>query len=110
MPTVSRGPTVTIANGATVSNAIDLGEKAIVGIQLPSALTSTALTFTASDVIDGTYNPVTKIDGNAYSITVAAAKYIVISPVDLAGIRYLKLVAGSAEAAARDIILMLKAV
>lgn len=110
MSTVGRSATITILSGATASNAIDLGELAIVGIQLPAALTSTALTFTASDTLAGTYNAVTKVDGTAYSIVVAAAKYVVIPPADLCGIHYLKVIAGSAEGADRDIILMLRSV
>lgn len=93
----------------TVSNAVDLGEMAVVGLQVPSAITSTALTFQASSD-GGTYAAVTKVDGTAYSVTVAASKYIVIPPADLAGIRFLKVIAGTTETAARTIILTVRAV
>lgn len=109
MSTVKQAASVTIANGQTVSNGVDLGELALVGMQLPSALTSVAITFQASH--DGvTYAAITKIDGTAYTVTSAPSKYIIIPPADLAGARFLKVVGGSAEAADRNIILLLREV
>ncbi len=98
----------TILSGATESNAVDLGELAVVGLQ-NATLTSTAFTFKASfDNI--TFVAVKKTDGNSYSVTVASNTYTVIPPADLAGIRYLKVVAGSTEGANRTVELMLRAV
>lgn len=105
MPTVNRLGTVTIANGQTVSNSVDLGEGALVGIQMPAAFTGVALTLQASHN-DSTYVQVTSKDGTAYTITVAASKYITLPPADLAGLRYVKLVSGAAEGGARDIVVM----
>lgn len=107
MGAIGRAGTVTIASSGTVSNAIDLGEGVLVGIQMPAAFTGIALTFQASDSLAGTYNAVTSISA-AYSVTVAAAKYVSISPNDLAGVRFIKVVSGSAEGADRDIILMVR--
>lgn len=109
MSTVTRAATVTVASGQTVSNAIDLGELAVVGLVTPGTITSTAITFQASQD-NVTFSQVTKVDATVYTLTVSASKYIVIPPADLAGVRYLKVVAGSAEGADRDIILMLRAV
>lgn len=98
--------TVTIANGQTVSGAIDLGEFVLVGLQ-NATLTSTAMTFQASS--DGvTYVAVKKVDGNSYSITVASDTYTAIPMTDLVGLRYIKVVAGSAEGAARTVLLMMR--
>ena len=102
MSTVNPQATVTIANGATVSNAIDLGEMAIVGIQTPAALTSTAFTFQASSD-NVTYAAVYKVDGTQYTMTVSTSRYHVVPPADLAGIRWLKVVGGSAEGGDRVI-------
>ena len=97
-----------IENGETESNAVDLGELAVVGLQ-NGTLTSTAFTFLAS--YDGiTYVAVKRVDGTAYSITVASDTYTVIPPIDLAGVRFLKIVAGSTELADRNIRVMVRAV
>lgn len=98
--------TATIANGQTTSGAVDMGSKRLFAIVFPAALTSTAMTFQASH--DGsTYNAVYYDDGTQVSFTVAASRYIVIqAPARWIGIRYLKLVAGSAEGGARSITLV----
>lgn len=109
MSTVNQGAICTVASGATVSGALDLGELAVVGIVTPAAITSTAMTFQAS--ADGvTYNQVTTRDGTVYSVTISASKHIVIPPADLCGIRYLKVVGGSAEGADRNITVLLRSV
>ena len=107
MSILSNAATVTIANGATVSNAIDLAEMVVVAIQTPSALTSTTFTLQGSSD-NSTFAAITNFDGTDYTITVAASKYIVLALYELVGVRYLKVVAGSAEAAERNIILMVR--
>lgn len=108
MSAVNLAPTVTILNGATVSNAVDLGEMAVVGMQ-NATLTSTAMTFQAS-ADNSTFVAVKNTAGSTYSVTVASDSYTVIPPADLAGIRWLKVVAGSAEGADRTVKLMVRAV
>lgn len=107
MSSLGRAQTVTIANGATVSNGIDVMDAQVEGVFLPAAFTGVALTFQGS-VDNVTYNAITKPDGTAYTLVVAPAKYVMVPPNDLAGTRYLKVISGTAEAAARDIILMLR--
>lgn len=99
--------TVTIASSGTTSGAIDLGEWLIAGIITPSALTGTAFTFTASDTEDGTYNACHDSSGTAISVTVAASRHVLIEPQTFAGARWLKIVSGSAEGAARNITVVL---
>lgn len=107
MGTVNRAATVTIASGQTVSNGIDIGDQQIVGVITPATLTGVAITFQGSH--DGiTYKAVTKEDGTNYSITVAASRYVMIPPTALPGVRFVKLVSGAVEGAARDIIVMLR--
>jgi hypothetical protein len=102
-PVVCRS-VATIANGQTVSSAVDLGGTTLCGLMMPAAFTGVALTFQGS--IDGTNFAIVKgSDGNDLSLTVAAARYVKLNPVDFYGLRHLKLVSGSAEAAARDITL-----
>lgn len=100
--------TVTIASAGTTSAALDIGGYTIVGMSLPAALTSTAATFHVSSTIAGTYVPVFNTSG-ALSYTVAASRYVLASPNDTYGLRFIKLVVGSAEAAERSIILHLRA-
>ena len=99
--------TVTIAESGTTSGAVDLGEWLVAGIITPSALTGTAFTFTAADAEDGTYNACYDSSGNAISVTVAASRHILLEPQTFAGARWLKIVSGSTEAAARNITLVL---
>jgi len=99
--------TATIANGATTSDTIDLEGQTLCGLSMPSALTGTALTF----VIDngsGVFNTIADGFGSDISKTVAASKYIGLSPTDFAGVDKLKLVSGSAEAAERSIVVHLR--
>lgn len=90
--------TFTIASGQTVSNAIDVREKILVGLQFPT-MTGVALTFQASS--DGvTY--VAVLNPNT-PYTIASDRYLVVPSADLAGVRYIKIVSGSAEGATRTI-------
>lgn len=97
--------TVTIANGATVSDAIDLQGHTVCGIIMPSAFTGASLAPSACQTVNGTYVPMYK-DGSTISLTVSASKYVILQPADYAGIAYLKLTSGSAEAATRSLIVV----
>ena len=92
-----------IASSETTSAAVDLPSGFYpVAIITPSALTGTAFTFTVA--ADGT-NYVAMYDktGTAYSVTVAASRYIMLPPADFCGVNNFKIVSGSTEAAARSI-------
>lgn len=97
----------TIANGATSSEAMDLRGLALVGVQFPATFTGTTVTFTMSDSFAGTYVPVYNSAG-AISYTIAQARYYAIDPKDFHGIRFLKIVSGSAEGGARTVKLSFK--
>lgn len=93
---------VTIASSGTTSTAFTFQQNRIpLAILTPASLTGTAFTFEAS--IDGTnfydlYNGATE-----YSVTVAASRYIALNPDVFQAVKYLRIVSGSSEAAARDI-------
>ena len=97
----------TIASGATTSDEVDLGGDQLCGLFVPAAFTGTAVTITAAPASGGTF--VAVIDpatGLAYTLTVAAGKYAPISNLAFtAGLRFVKLVSGSAETPARVVIL-----
>jgi hypothetical protein len=93
---------VTIAASGTTSDAVNLSGLQLVAIETPSALTGTALTFTASVSLGGTYDAVREVGGAAaYSLTMAANQWIPVSVNVFAGVPFLKIVSGSTEAAAR---------
>lgn len=101
----------TILSGQTVSDVVDLGGARLVGVITPSSLTGTAMTFQASTASDGTFTPVYKTDGTTtaqFSITVSTSRWTVIPPEWFAGIRFLKVVSGTAEGGNRTITLVLK--
>jgi len=96
--------TVTIANNATESDALNVGAigQVVVGIVTPATLTGVAFTFKAS--VDGsTYVPVYDTSGSAYTVTVSTSRYIPLPPATFAGITYLKVVSGSTEGGSRII-------
>jgi hypothetical protein len=103
--------TVTIASGGTTSEAIRMDNYAFAGLILPGTLTSTACTFTVSDTATGTFVPLADGAGNHISITVAASHAIAITGTAaeaLAMWAYVKLVFGSAEGGARQVVCCLK--
>jgi hypothetical protein len=94
-----------IPSGMTVSQPILMHGTPLVGIDC-AALTSTAITLLNS--IDGglSYRAVEDaVTGNAFSAIVEANRYHHISP-PLQGLDMVKVVCGTAEAAARTVILV----
>lgn len=85
------------------SAAVQLQGFVLCGIMVPAAFTGVALTFLVS--INGVdYYPLrSTTSGTALSYTVAQGQYIAIDPKDFYGVNYLKVVSGSAEAAARTL-------
>ena len=103
--------TVTIALGDTTSEVIELRDYMLAGIILPAALTSTAITFTVSDARAGTFVGLYDSDGNVVSLAVGTSRAVGLSGAEadaLAPFPFVKLVCGTAEAAARSILVALK--
>ena len=91
-----------IPSGGTKTEAIPL-DGLIVGVRLPSSFTGTSISFEESATQDGTFRPITQ-NGSALSYTVAASDTLKFQfPSVFAGIKWLKIVSGSAEAADRTI-------
>lgn len=100
---------VTIANGAQSSSLVKLNGFALVGISTPAALTGTAITFESCDVTGATCVPLkVTTSGTALSYTVTTSSYYAIDPAPFQGVQYLKLKSGSAEGAARTLVVSLK--
>lgn len=88
--------TVTIADSATDSGAVDLAGQVLVGCFLDSGFDGTTLKFKASTTLGGTFSVVNDGAGDL-SKTVAASKYVALDPAVFAGIRYLKFTAGTSQ-------------
>jgi hypothetical protein len=101
---------VAIASGQTASAVIDAKGFSLVGVLLPAAFTGTSLTFQAS--VDGTnfFAVNSTTSGSSLSYTVAQGNYYAIDPTPFYGIRYLKIVSGSSEAANRVLTVALKGI
>jgi hypothetical protein len=85
---------VTVADGATVSGAVDLRGRQLCGVYLPSTAEGTTLGFQVSDALAGTYLTLMSA-GAAVSLTVAASRYVALDPNLFLGVRFLKLVLGT---------------
>ena len=110
---VSGTATAAIAASATTSGAIDLYGLQMVALGMPTYWTAGVLTFNVS--IDGsTYLRMYK-NGAEYFETVTASQFIVLTPADFAGVRYVQLRSGTyatpvTQTAARSIELVVRSV
>lgn len=89
--------TVTILNGAALSNAVNLTLVGgpLVGVQMPAAWTAANLTFQVSH--DGTtYQDFYTSAGAEIVLTAAAARFIAIDPANYFGVRFVRLRSGTA--------------
>jgi hypothetical protein len=97
----TKAVTATIANGAALSGAVDLGQNRLFAVQMPTTWTAAGLTFQASsdgityfNVFDDSSVPGTFIET---TWTAAASQYqVVASPAKWIGIRWLKIRSGTA--------------
>jgi len=91
--------TITISDGDTVSDAADLNQFTLTALLVPAAMEGSSLTFQGS--IDGTnFFPINSPDtaGQAISVTInTAAAIIPLITDNFAGVRYMKVVAASAQ-------------
>jgi hypothetical protein len=106
----------TIANGQSLSGSVQIPQdQTLVGIFMPAAWTTAALTFQVSLDGEATWREVVKVDGNAYQVVAAAGQMVVVPPADLLGlpgVGVLRVRSGTsgtpvAQGAARDLTLIL---
>lgn len=101
MPAILAKDAATIANGASLSDAISADDRHLVGIVMPAAWTDAALTFQVSRDGGSTYVDFYR-DGIEYKRTeptTAAARDIGINPGDFAGVTHIKVRSGTSAAA-----------
>jgi hypothetical protein len=102
-----RSVTVTIANGASLSDAdaISINESrnksphSLVAILMPAAWTAADLTFQASNDNTTFYEMVNTAGNNVTVTGPAADEWIAIDPADFVGVEYLKVRSGTVGAA-----------
>lgn len=91
--------TATIANGASLSGAVPIGEKVITGIVMPSAWTAAALTFQVS-VDDGTtWSDLYDSTGTEVNFPTAASRFVAVDPSLWLGVSHVKVRSGTAGVA-----------
>jgi hypothetical protein len=88
---------VTIANGAALSGAVNLSDKVLTAIIVPATWTAASLTFQASedgvtwyDMFDSAGNEETILSAN-----VVAGRRMYVDPSDFASVDYIKVRSGS---------------
>jgi len=87
--------TVTIANGASLSGAVDLAGYRVMAVQMPAALTGTSVTFQTS--FDGTtYGNLYDTTGTEESAVVAASRVVWLEPATFVTFEYIKVRSGTA--------------
>lgn len=92
---LERGPQISIATSQSLSTAIDLGDRGLCAIIMPTSWDAANLTFQASSDIAGTYQNVYDSTGTELSVTAAAARHIVLTPASFAGMRFIKVRSGT---------------
>lgn len=104
---------LTIANGQTTSDAFEAASCAAFGLQLPGTFTGTAITFQVSADKGTTYQTLYEYDSTTDdgSATRATTRAVVQGrsydlPAELASWTHFKIVSGSAEGAARTLVVV----
>lgn len=98
--------TATIPIGTTTSNSINTSSYATGGLQIPAAMTGTAITFLVSED-NVTFTPSYTAANAATSITVGTSRAYPI-PAEVMAHAFFQIVSGSTETAARAILVNLK--
>jgi hypothetical protein len=99
--------TATIPNGGTTSQTIDAGNNRLARINIPAAFTGVSITFMVAKQDGVTMIPLKNAAGTAIAITVAPGGAYVVDLTSFFGVPLFQLVSNAAEAAARDIELVL---
>lgn len=90
--------TATIANGASLSGEIELGNSTALGLSLPT-LTSAALTFQVAESGGGTYRNLYDDAGTEVTIPASTGdRWVALPPALFSGARALKIRSGTAAA------------
>lgn len=114
MGILSYDRTVTIASGASLSDALELPDlRTIIAIQMPSSWTAADITFEVS--YDGTTYVPLYWDGSEFTASAAASYGLSLEPAVLAGWPFVKLRSGTSgtpvnQAAERELTVLIRSV
>lgn len=102
---------VTVPNGANISNHIDLEAQSIVELWTPNALTSTTLTFEiARDLGNGSYGNFVQaqnVAGIAFNVQIAPSVVVKFAPQDFFGSNRVRIKTATNETADREFFITL---
>lgn len=106
---------VTIANGTSLSAAVDLGGLRLFAVSMPSAWTAANLTFQISPDGGATWTNLYDQSGSEIAATAAASNCVVLTPAQFASAQYIRVRSGSAaspvnQTADRTVQLILRSV
>jgi hypothetical protein len=103
---------MTIAASGTTSGAVDTKGYQITGIEIPSAMTGTALTFTVLSGDGSAYVPLYDKTNTAYSVLIPTnrAQKVTLPPADFCDIDSIKAVSNGTESVARTLYLWVRPV
>lgn len=73
----------------TPAAGVDLRGRVLVGVSIPTGLEGTTLGFAVAPTLAGTYLTM-QTDAGAYSVTVAASRYVALDPNKFRGVRFVK--------------------
>ena len=98
-----------IASGDTASAVVDIGNKTICGLLIPT-LDSGSLTFQVSEKADGTFYTLKDKTPASHTIVATTGLFAVASDdlTELAGYRFIKIISAATQTAARTFIWVLK--
>ena len=105
--------TATIQVGQTVSEAIDLHGASLVGLDIDANLTGTSIKFQRALALDGTYKDYKANDSAVppaikdVEVTVSAGDTFGLNATDFAGVQFMKLVSGAAQAGSDSVITLI---
>ena len=117
MPLINRTTKVqsmTIANGAALSDAFDFRDFSFLTVQMPGAWTAASLGFYVASSLGGTFQPLYDDDGNLAQIDSPAASKDYSAPAAIGGAHFVKLWSqngsgtGTNQGAERSLVVHLK--
>lgn len=92
---------VTIANGASVSSAVELGDDALCGIEIPAAWTAASIALeVAAPAASLVWVPLFSSTGTRLIYSAAASRRVVLPASDLIALGHVRLVSVDASAVA----------
>lgn len=86
---------VTILDTESLSSALHLRGRVVVGIYIPASWTTGNITFQACDTEDGTFVDVYTLTAELAATSAASSRYVALDPVNFHGINFLKIRSGT---------------